>query len=184
MILMYSFFNNMGTILVLIFKNTSSKQQSRTLTLSNYALKKTGTLSLFVRIPSDNNQLTISRAVQMLWRILSASPTLLSISTFSPSLVTSPKLSSKHKVLELRYKIYPDKSTHRSHYPRFDLTLFLHVVAQKSFLVKLEICRLKVDLTTSCHRFAQQAELYKCTCIARLTKYLWRIQNVNKNTTF
>ena len=66
MLLMYSFFNNMGTILVLIFKNTSSKQQSRTLTLSNYALKKTGTLSLFVRIPSDNNQLTISRAVQML----------------------------------------------------------------------------------------------------------------------
>ena len=66
MILMYSFFNNMGTILVLIFKNTSSKQQSRTLTLSNYALKKTGTLLLFVRIPSDNNQLTISRAVQML----------------------------------------------------------------------------------------------------------------------
>ena len=110
MILMYSFFNSMETILELIFKNTSSKQQSKTLTLSHYALKKTGTLSLFIRIASVDNQLRMSGTVQMIWRILSPSVTLVSISTFSP----------KRKVLELTYNIYPDKKNHHSHIPRFN----------------------------------------------------------------
>ena len=137
----------MGTILVLIFKNTSSKQQSKTLTLSHYALKKTGTLSLFIRIASVDNQLRMSGTVQMIWRILSPSVTLVSISTFSP----------KHKVLELTYNIYPDKKNHHSHYPRFNG--FFIRGSSKLFLVKLETYRLKVDLTSSCHRLVQQAEL-------------------------
>ena len=71
-------------MLELIFKNTYSKQQSNTLTLSHYTLKKTGTLSLFIRIASVDNQLRMSGTVQMIWRILSPSVTLVSISTFSP----------------------------------------------------------------------------------------------------
>ena len=66
MILMYSFFNSMETILELIFKNTSSKQQSKTLTLSHYTFKKTGTLSLFIRTASVDNQLRMSGTVQMI----------------------------------------------------------------------------------------------------------------------
>ena len=159
-------------MLELIFKNTYSKQQSNTLTLSHYTLKKTGTLSLFIRIASVDNQLRMSGTVQMIWRILSPSVTLVSISTFSP----------KHKVLELTYNIYPDKKNHHSHYPRFNG--FFTRGSSKLFLVKLETYRLKVDLTSSCHRLVQQAELCQCSCIARLTKYLWKIQNVNKNTTF
>ena len=59
--------------------------------------------------------------------------------------------------------------------------IFSYVVAQKRFLVRLEIYWQKVDMTDSSHQFIQQTELYQCPCIAKLNwnslqnpKYQWK----------
>ena len=162
----------METILELIFKNTSSKQQSKTLTLSHYALKKTGTLSLFIRIASVDNQLRMSGTVQMIWRILSPSVTLVSISTFSP----------KHKVLELTYNIYSDKKNHHSHIPRFNT--FFTRGSSKTLSGEAWNLSSKSWFDIFMPSVSSTSRIMPMSCIARLTKYLWKIQNVNKNTTF
>ena len=90
------------------------------------------------------------------------------------------------KVLSL----IPWKSIHHSHYAQFELInlifkililIFSYVVAQKRFLVRLEIYWQKVDMTDSSHQFIQQTELYQCHCIAKLNwnssqnpKYQWK----------
>ena len=103
MILIYSFSIIYRLILELIFKNTSSKWLNRISTLFNCTLKKTATLSLLTGIPSSNTQLWMPSLVQMLWRILPPSTTLVSILKFCPYPVSSPKHSFKYKMIDCMF---------------------------------------------------------------------------------
>ena len=80
------------------------------------------------------------------------------------------------------FKFYTlKKNTGHSHYVRFQLLLFSHVVAQKRSLVKLENYWW---ITASCHQFVQPTDFISVLGLRGQTKTLCWIQHVNKNATF
>ena len=80
------------------------------------------------------------------------------------------------------FKFYTlKKNTGHSHYVRFQLLLFSHVVAQKRSLVKLENYWW---ITASCHQFVQPTDFISVLGLRGQTKILCWIQHVNKNATF